>query len=71
MAIASVRGCPEVVKVCGLRLAHDWLHFVVHPGLIIFTNTAQPGPRQAEAVRLLGSSATTRPQSDARVNDIA
>jgi hypothetical protein len=46
--------------VGGLSITYDRLDLAADPGLTVFTNTADPGPRDEETLRLLGSCAATR-----------
>ncbi|HEX8157023.1 MAG TPA: helix-turn-helix transcriptional regulator [Solirubrobacteraceae bacterium] len=48
-----------------LILTYDRLDLVADPGLTIFTYTAEPGSREEEALRLLGSWAATPTATDA------
>jgi transcriptional regulator with XRE-family HTH domain len=48
-----------------LLLTYDRLDLVADPGLTIFTYTAEPGSREEEALRLLGSWAATPAPTDA------
>jgi transcriptional regulator with XRE-family HTH domain len=48
-----------------LLLTYDRLDLVADPGLTIFTYTAEPGSREEEALRLLGSWAATPAPIDA------
>jgi transcriptional regulator with XRE-family HTH domain len=45
-----------------LSLTYDRLDLVADPGLTIFTYTAEPGSRDEDTLRLLGSWATTQPE---------
>jgi hypothetical protein len=47
-----------------LILTYDRLDLVADPGLTIFTYTAEPGSREEEALRLLGSWAATPTTTD-------
>ena len=49
-----------------LSLTYDRMDLVADPGLTIFTYTAEPGSRDEETLRLLGSWAATVEQGDAR-----
>lgn len=48
-----------------LSLTYDRLDLVADPGLTIFTYTAEPGPRNEETLKLLGSWAATLDQTAA------
>lgn len=45
-----------------LSLTYDRLDLVADPGLTIFTYTAEPGSRDQDTLRLLGSWAATQPE---------
>src|SRR5947209_14979101 len=47
-----------------LSLTYDRLDLVADPGLTIFTYTAQPGSRDEETLRLLGSWAATHDETE-------
>jgi transcriptional regulator with XRE-family HTH domain len=50
--------------VGNLSLTYDRLELAADPGLTIFTYTAEPGSRDDETLKLLGSWAATQPQID-------
>ena len=52
-------------RVGDLSLTYDRMDLVADPGLTIFTYTAQPGSRDEETLRLLGSWAATVEPRDA------
>jgi hypothetical protein len=55
-----------------LSLAYDRLDLVADPGLTMYTYTAQPGSRNEETLKLLGSwAATPDPTAVGHVNDQA
>jgi transcriptional regulator with XRE-family HTH domain len=53
-----------------LHLTYNRLDLAAHPGLTLFTYTAEPGSRSEEALKLLGSwAATVDPAQSARATD--
>ena len=50
--------------VGNLSLTYDRLELAADPGLTIFTYTAEPGSRDDETLKLLGSWATTQRRPD-------
>jgi transcriptional regulator with XRE-family HTH domain len=53
-----------------LHLTYNRLDLAAHPGLTLFTYTAEPGSRSEEALKLLGSwAATVDPAESARATD--